>query len=109
MQHRKILAAIFACLLSAHGGVSRKTGWVRLRSGQFDVLTNAGPATAQRTLRQLEEIRRVFEGQSQTVRLAPLPVRAYVFGSEQDFQPFRVNAVAAGYYRPARDRDYIAM
>src|SRR3954464_993452 len=83
--------------------------WLRLNSPHFEVLTNGGAGTARDVLRRFEQIRHVFESRTGRGSLTPLPVRVFVFRSESDFQPYRVNRNAAGYYQSGHARDYIGM
>lgn len=101
---RWVMALIFG--LSAASAEDR---WTKLQSPHFEVLTNAGARTGRDVLRRLEQIRLVFESRTARSSLSPLPVRVFVFRNESDFEPYRVNRNAAGYYQSGYDRDYIAM
>lgn len=83
--------------------------WLSLSSPHFEVLTNGGAGAGRDVLRRFEQIRHVFESRTGRGSLTPLPVRVFVFRNESDFQPFRVNRNAAGYYQAGHARDYIAM
>lgn len=85
------------------------SGWISLRSAGFEVITDAGPSTARDTLKRFERIRHVFEARTRQQKLTPLPVRVFVFRSEQSFRPFQISGLAAGYYQGSRDEDIIAM
>lgn len=83
--------------------------WLRLKSPHFEVLTNAGASAGRDVLRRFEQIRHVFESRTGRGNLTPLPVRVFVFRSEADFQPYRVNSNTAGYYQAGHELDYVAM
>ncbi len=83
--------------------------WVKLRSPNFELLSNAGAGSGREVLRRMEQIRHVFETRTRRQNLTPLPVRIFVFRSEIDFRPYQVNESAAGYYQAGDERDYIAM
>jgi tetratricopeptide (TPR) repeat protein len=95
--------------------VSAASKWVRVQSPEIEVLSDAGARTAREALRRFEQIQHVFHTrtQKQTRRQAQsitsLPVRIFVFRSEEGFRPFQVSESAAGYYQPGHDRDYIVM
>lgn len=83
--------------------------WLRLKSANFEVLTDSGPTAGRETLRRFEQIRQVFEARTRRGNLSPLPVRIFVFGGESEFRRFQVHEHAAGYYQGGQERDYIAM
>lgn len=83
--------------------------WVRVQSNDIEVLSNAGAGTAREALRRFEQIQHVFRSRTQQRNITALPVRIWVFRSEDDFRPVQVSDSAAGYYQPGNDRDYIVM
>ena len=44
-----------------------------------------------------------------TNKAGETPVRIVLFRSETQFKPYAPSEVAAAYYQPGRDRDYIVM
>src|SRR5579862_8685111 len=80
-------------------------GWIRVRAGGVELLTDAGEKTARATLDRLEQIRRVFSARDN----GPLPLRIFLFRSEKDFRSYADHPVAGGFYRSGSERDYIVL
>ncbi|HYO80667.1 MAG TPA: tetratricopeptide repeat protein [Bryobacteraceae bacterium] len=97
------LAALFALCLSA------EPKWVRLQAPGFEVYSSAGTRTGREVLRLLTRIRHVFAERTGQEDLSKIPVRVFVFRSDDDFRPYKVISGAAGYYQPGAKRDHIAM
>jgi tetratricopeptide (TPR) repeat protein len=83
--------------------------WIRVQTPGTEVLSNAGAGAAREALRRFEQIQHVFRSRTQRQNLTSLPVRIFVFRTEDDFRPFQVSDSAAGYYQPGNERDYIVM
>src|SRR4051794_14496213 len=75
---------------------------IKLKTNQFEVLSEAGEATARRVLERVETARQVFEG----VRF---PITIVIFGSERTYAPFRLGPSVSGFHQSGPDRDWIAI
>lgn len=98
---------LLLCLAASAG--AQDSGWIRLKSSHFEVLTDAGANRGRDVLRRFEQIRHVFELRTGRGSLTPLPVQVFVFRSASGFTPYQVGDNTAGYYQSGYDRDYIAM
>src|SRR5689334_11518799 len=88
------------------------TRWIRMRTDHFEMYSTGSDGATRDALAQFERVRSFFTqvmpahvngpGQEQ-------PVVIIGFNSEKDYAPYRFNEVAAAYYHPGADRDYIVM
>ena len=83
--------------------------WLRLKSPNFDLYTDAGESRGREVVLELEQFRNVFARQASGRNISPMPVRVFVFQSDAGFRPFQVHETSAGYYHSGPDGDYIAM
>lgn len=83
--------------------------WLRLRSANFELYTDASEPRGREVVLELEQFRNVFAAQAAGRNISPMPVRVFVFKSEASFQPFQIKSASAGYYHSGADGDYIAM
>ena len=102
---RRLLAALVSltCLVFA------EEKWTYVATPNFEVYTTAGPGDAKEALKRFELIREFF---SQVLGLTPqttTPVRLIAFHSEKQFAPYKPNEVAAAFYLPGLDRDFIVV
>ncbi len=85
--------------------------WQRVKSRNFEILTDAGDKRARETLLEFERVSSFFE-QSMGRPIKPdVPLRIVLFKSEKEFLNYRMagNEVAVAYYLPGADADYIVM
>lgn len=82
--------------------------WLKLRTGNFELYTNAGERSGKNIILYFEQVRSFF---AQTMQLPSggKPVRIVLFRSEKDFAPYRPNEGTAGYYLPLPEGDTIAL
>jgi tetratricopeptide (TPR) repeat protein len=83
--------------------------WVRLEAGRFEVYSTAGERPARAVLERLRQGERVFRDFVPHARGMPLPVRAYVFGNEAEYRPYRPTAVATAFYQSGPLRAIVAL
>jgi hypothetical protein len=83
--------------------------WNRLRSANFEIYSSANPRAARDTIRYFEQVRGFFVQAFGGDEAKPLPVRLVTFGSDKEYQPYRLNEFAIAYYQPTPSRDYIVM
>jgi tetratricopeptide (TPR) repeat protein len=81
------------------GGAPR---WLRVESGRFEIYTTAGERPARAILNHLELGHRVF-------RDWPLPVRVYLFATENEFRRYRQADSSGGFFQSGPVRDLIAL
>ena len=99
----KACSTILVLLLAALPATA--AGWIRVRTGGVELLTDAGEKTARTTLDRLEQIRRIFS----VAGSGPLPLRIFVFRSEKDFRSYADHPVTGGFYQSGSERDYIVL
>jgi len=83
--------------------------WISLRSPHFELYTDAGPGTGRRLLERFEQIHRVFRGFKPGASGSPLPVRVFLFSSEEGFHRFAIGRTTAGFFQSGPERNYIVM
>jgi tetratricopeptide (TPR) repeat protein len=83
--------------------------WVRVRSQNFDVYTNAGEKSGREADRFFEQVRAFFLEQFGGFGRTYPPVRVVSFRSEKDYAPYRSGAFADAYYSGSEQQDYIVM
>lgn len=83
--------------------------WTYASSDHFEVYTTGGDGRARAALASFERVHGFF---TDYMNLSPATLRRtrlIVFSSENEFKPYRANAVSRAYYQSAADRDYIVM
>jgi tetratricopeptide (TPR) repeat protein len=83
--------------------------WLRVRSGNFEVLTTANEKRARETLVEFERVLSFFEQSLQRPIKPDVPLRIILFRNEKEFGAYRTSESAAAYYQPGPDADYIVM
>ena len=105
---RPLLVAVLVCVaLPSHPRAA--VSWSRASSAHFEVFTTGGARTARDALTYFERVHAFF---TDFLRVSPQtgqPTRLIVFSNDREFAPYRPNEVAAAYYQPGPDRDYIVM
>ncbi len=101
----------FACLLwlCFSAQASPASQWRLARSEHFEIYSQSGDETARSALAWFEQLRGFFL-QQDILPLRQLPaVRVIVFGSRQEYEPYRLRATSDAYYVGSEGRDYILM
>lgn len=99
-------AALLAFVLLASGAPA---AWLRLRSPQFELLTDAGDKAGRSILEALEQIREVFREPGGSGKGSPLPVRIYLFNSANQYRQYQPSAPVKGFYQGGPDANYIVL
>jgi hypothetical protein len=106
-------AEVVAMLL-APAWASADPRWIRLDSPGLEVLSTASEIETRRVLEHLERAGEVFaqgnffkQGRAETGSGDPLHM--ILFGSRQEFEPYRPNATAGAFYRQSETGDYIVL
>ena len=102
----RVLLLLLTLLVPCLGADGR---WVRLKSPNFEIYTDAGEARGREVVVELEQFRNIFAVKASGRNISPLPVLVFVFQSDAGFRPFRINDTSAGYYHSGPDGDFIAM
>ena len=102
----RVLLLLLVLIVFCTGAEGR---WLRLRSANFELYTDAGERRGREVVLELEQFRSVFGAQAYGRNISPLPVRVFVFQSDSSFRPFQMNPASAGFYHSGADGDYIAM
>jgi len=105
---KALAAAVFWGLLGAAASAGQPT-WILMQNPHFRVLSSAGERDTREVLDQFELISRFF---SQITNAGPgtgEPVPVMIFGSEKEYQPYRLNEFATAYYFDQGDRDFIVV
>jgi Flp pilus assembly protein TadD len=77
--------------------------WIRLRTPDIELLSDAGERAARDTLNRLTRIRDLFPGgRSQ-------PLRIFLFSSEKEFRELAPGAAVEGFTQSGPERDYIVL
>jgi tetratricopeptide (TPR) repeat protein len=90
------------CAAPASAAVSK---FIRVSSPSIEIFTDSSESTARGLLNHLETLGRVFrEGYASRSR-----VRVFLFSSERDFEKYRSDPAAAGFYRNEDGEDLIVL
>jgi tetratricopeptide (TPR) repeat protein len=104
--HRLAALVIPVCLCTCGWGASP---WRLIRTEHFELYSPAENGSAPRLLARLEQLRAFFLEQS-IVKVDGLPsLRVLAFGSQQEYEPYRLRTLSDAYYAGSENRDYIAM
>lgn len=83
--------------------------WLRMQTANFELFTDAGERSGREILQQFERVHSFFELAYGNKKTNAKPVCLIAFRSAKEYQPYSPNEVAAAYFQPGSDRDYIVM
>jgi tetratricopeptide (TPR) repeat protein len=83
--------------------------WLRMRTANFELFTDAGERAGRDILNQFERVHSFFEQAYGNQKGNAKPVCLIAFRSVKEYQPYSPSAVAAAYFQPGNERDYIVM
>ena len=83
--------------------------WITMQNENFHVYSTASERDTREVLNQFERVRGFFNQFVEAGAEKPAPVSIVIFGSEKEYQPFRINDFAAAYYTNHGDRDFIVI
>lgn len=95
--------------LAATGAHALGADWIRLKSAEFELLTDAGAARGHELLARLEQVHWVFGGLTRGGARSPVPVRVFLFASDSEFRHYRPGEATTGYFQGGPERNYIVM
>jgi tetratricopeptide (TPR) repeat protein len=93
------ILAIFACSAAA------ASKWIRVSSPSIEISTDCSESTARAVLNHFETLRNVFR----TDYASDARVRVFLFSSEREFEKYRSDPAAAGFYRNEDGDDLIIL
>lgn len=83
--------------------------WIKLKTEQFELFTNASERRGRELLGQFERIHGFFAKDTRSSAKPMLPARVVVFKGAKEFEQYRPNEVAAAFYSQGVDAHYVAM
>jgi hypothetical protein len=99
---------ILAMLLST-AAVSGQPTWITMQNENFRAYSTASERATREALNQFERVRGLFIQLTGAKPAKAEPVTVVIFGSEKDYQPYRLKSFAAAYYVNIDDRDFIVV
>lgn len=103
-----VLRACIALLLCARASAGQPN-WILLQDENFRVYSSASERATRDMLNQFELIHGFFNQVTGAKPAKAQPVRVMIFGSEKEYQPYRLNSYATAYYARRSDGDYIVV
>lgn len=100
---------ILLCLIAAALPGFAAEPWLRLTTPDFELYTSAGEKKGRDTILHFEQVRAFFLKASPVKRTADFPVRLVQFGTQKEFDPFKINDSSIAYFTGTPSRDYIVM
>jgi tetratricopeptide (TPR) repeat protein len=79
--------------------------WVSVQGEGYNVITDAGAATAQKMAERMEQMRRLLGGSSK----ASLPLQVVLPASDSLYSGLKPSATATGFYQSSADQDWIVV
>lgn len=96
-------------ILLSTAAVSAQPTWITMQNENFHVYSTASERATRDALNQFERVRGFFVRLVAAAPDKPVPVSVVIFGSEKEYQPYRLNAFATAYYSRLSDRDFIVV
>jgi len=113
------LVAVFCAILfsSVSAQVSPKDNWIKLKTPNFTLVSNAGEKDARMVATKLEQFRTAFKAIFPNVRFtSAIPTNVVVFKSSSSYKPYKpkrgdgkADEWIAGYFQPGEDVNYITL
>jgi len=107
---------LISLLLLFPAAVSAKETWVRVRTKNFTLVSNAGESRARKVAVELEQFRYVISLLLPKAQIeTPLPTTVFLFKSDDSFTPFKpkykgkTKDNVGGYFVSTDDGNYIAL
>src|SRR5580700_8881046 len=99
-------ALLTVLLLPLFASAAPPEQWLRMRTANFELFTDAGERTGREILQQFERVHSFFELAYSNKKANAKPVCLIVFRSAKEYQNYRPNEVAAAYFQPGNERDF---
>jgi tetratricopeptide (TPR) repeat protein len=102
-----LAAIVVPACLCAHGWAA--SPWRLTKTEHFELYSPSDDRNARQLLTRFEQLRAFFLQQS-IVKVEGLPsLRVLAFGSQQEYEPYRLRTLSDAYYAGSENQDYIAM
>src|SRR5580704_12138997 len=89
--------------------LAAESSWKLARNEHFEVYAQSDDSTARSILLEFEQLR-VFFLEHAALDLGQLPpVRVIAFGSEKEYEPYRLRSTSDAYFVGTEGRDYVVM
>jgi hypothetical protein len=85
------------------------SSWTYASSDHFEIYTTGGERRAREALASFERVHAFFTDYMQLTPAPGRPTRLILFSGENEYKPYRANAVARAHYQASADRDWIVM
>jgi Flp pilus assembly protein TadD len=102
------VASLLAIFLSS-AVIAGQPNWITIRNENFRVYSSAGERATRDALNQFERVRGFFVQLGGAAPDSPAPITVVIFGSEGEYQPYRIKAFASAYYASVSERDFIVI
>lgn len=102
------MSLILTFLLSA-SAFAAQPEWVTMQNENFRVYSSASEGSTREVLNYLERVRGFFVQFTGAELDKSAPISVVIFGSEKEYQPYRLNSFAVAYYSSQSDRDFIVI
>ena len=102
-------ASLWLALLLSAAANAREPVWITMQNENFRVYSTASERATRDALNQFERVRGFFMQFTGVVPDRAAPVSVVIFGTEREYQPYRLNAFATAYYSSYSDRDFIVI
>ena len=83
--------------------------WIRERSENFEMYSDAGEANTRDTLRNLEQVRGFVLQSAGVAAGRQEPTYVVGFKSDTEYAPYRPNEAAGAFFQPGADRDLVVI
>jgi tetratricopeptide (TPR) repeat protein len=108
MPDLRVVLAMLTILCALHSAAAEPR-WLKIRSANFELFTEAGERKGRDAILHFEQVRGFFLKITKVAPGSGLPVRIVAFNSNKEYKPYRMNEFAAAYAMEGQDRDYIVM
>jgi Tfp pilus assembly protein PilF len=96
-------------LLVSTAALSGQPAWITMQNENFHVYSTAGDRATRDALNEFERVRVFFNQFTGFTPDKSVPVTVVIFGTEKEYQPYRLNNFATAYYASNSDRDIIVI
>ncbi len=100
--------SILVFLLST-AAVSGQSAWITMQNQNFRAYSTASERETRDVLNQFERVRGFFIQLTGAAPEKSVPISVVVFGTEKEYEPYRLNAFATAYYAHRSDLDLIVV
>jgi superkiller protein 3 len=83
--------------------------WLRIKSANFELFTNAGERSGRDLIRHFEQVRSFFAQAFQLQGTRARPAQVIAFRSEKEYAPYRPNGFATAFFQGGSLHDFIVM